>query len=88
MKTSDGRNAALYKAYKELAAADPRVTFIGRCGTYQYLDMHQVNDHRSLARGLGLTPPLGEVRPDCISRLDPSSDGIAPCASAPNARQQ
>lgn len=42
VKTSDGRHQATYARYKALAAADPAMTFIGRCGTYQYLDMHQV----------------------------------------------
>jgi UDP-galactopyranose mutase len=42
IKTSDGRYDRAYAAYKELAAAEPGLTFIGRCGTYQYLDMHQV----------------------------------------------
>jgi UDP-galactopyranose mutase len=28
--------------YKDLAVGVPNVSFIGRCGTYQYLDMHQV----------------------------------------------
>jgi UDP-galactopyranose mutase len=37
-----GRNAALYRRYAELAAREPRVRFIGRCGTYRYLDMDQV----------------------------------------------
>jgi UDP-galactopyranose mutase len=42
VKTSDGRFDAAYARYKALAEEDRRVTFIGRCGTYQYLDMHQV----------------------------------------------
>ena len=42
VKTSDGRFDAVYKRYKALADEDERMTFIGRCGTYQYLDMHQV----------------------------------------------
>jgi UDP-galactopyranose mutase len=42
VKTSDGRFEAAYRRYRDLAAADGRVSFIGRCGTYQYLDMHQV----------------------------------------------
>jgi UDP-galactopyranose mutase len=42
VKTSDGRYDALYRRYLERAAAQPEITFIGRCGTYQYLDMHQV----------------------------------------------
>jgi UDP-galactopyranose mutase len=42
VKTADGRYGALYRQYKRLAATLPRITFIGRCGTYQYLDMDQV----------------------------------------------
>ena len=42
VKTSDGRNDALYEAYRKLAVKEALMTFIGRCGTYQYLDMHQV----------------------------------------------
>jgi UDP-galactopyranose mutase len=42
VKTSDKRFDGVYARYKALAEEDKRVTFIGRCGTYQYLDMHQV----------------------------------------------
>jgi len=42
VKTSDGRFDRLYERYKERAEQLPALTFIGRCGTYQYLDMHQV----------------------------------------------
>jgi UDP-galactopyranose mutase len=42
VKTTDGRYDALYQKYKALAEQEAKVTFIGRCGTYQYLDMHQV----------------------------------------------
>jgi UDP-galactopyranose mutase len=42
VKTSDGRYQAVYRQYKALAAEIANVTFIGRCGTYQYLDMHRV----------------------------------------------
>lgn len=42
VKTADGRYNARYRAYRALADADARLDFIGRCGTYQYLDMHQV----------------------------------------------
>ena len=42
VKTSDGRYQAAYARYKALADATPGLSFIGRCGTYQYLDMHQV----------------------------------------------
>jgi UDP-galactopyranose mutase len=42
VKTADGRYTALYEKYKALAASEPKLRFIGRCGTYQYLDMDQV----------------------------------------------
>jgi UDP-galactopyranose mutase len=42
VKTADNRYVAVYQRYRDLAAENPRVVFIGRCGTYQYLDMHQV----------------------------------------------
>lgn len=42
VKTADGRYDAVYSQYRDLAASENKVTFIGRCGTYQYLDMHQV----------------------------------------------
>ena len=43
VKTADGANEAIYGRYKALAEGDSgRVTFIGRCGTYRYLDMDQV----------------------------------------------
>ncbi len=42
VKTSDGRNDATYRRYRDHAARDSGMSFIGRCGTYQYLDMHQV----------------------------------------------
>jgi UDP-galactopyranose mutase len=42
VKTADGRYQALYQQYRALAEALPDMTFIGRCGTYQYLDMDQV----------------------------------------------
>ena len=42
VKTSDGRYEAIYRQYKALAECERNLTFIGRCGNYQYLDMHQV----------------------------------------------
>ena len=42
VKTADGRFVALYERYREMAADLRNMSFIGRCGTYQYLDMHQV----------------------------------------------
>lgn len=35
-------NRALYKRYEALAAREPNVTFLGRLGSYQYLNMDQV----------------------------------------------
>ncbi|MFH6781261.1 MULTISPECIES: UDP-galactopyranose mutase [Methylobacterium] len=42
VKTADMRYQNVYKKYAELADRRDDITFIGRCGTYQYLDMHQV----------------------------------------------
>lgn len=39
VKDASGRNRELYKKYASID--NPRVTFIGRCGLYAYLDMHQ-----------------------------------------------
>lgn len=43
VKTSDDRYGAIYRQYQALAESKAdRIQFIGRCGTYQYLDMDQV----------------------------------------------
>ena len=43
VKASDGSTDAIYRRYRQRAERlGRRVSFIGRCGTYQYLDMHQV----------------------------------------------
>ncbi len=42
VKTADMRYQKIYKKYAEAAETLPHISFIGRCGTYQYLDMHQV----------------------------------------------
>ncbi len=42
VKTADGRYQKIYQDYKRLADDLPNMSFIGRCGTYQYLDMDQV----------------------------------------------
>lgn len=39
VKDVSGENRLLYKRYRELVS--PNMTFIGRCGQYVYLDMHQ-----------------------------------------------
>ena len=40
--TSDDRHRRTYEKYLLLARKTPRMRFIGRCGTYRYLDMDQV----------------------------------------------
>ncbi len=42
VKTADNRYEIILERYKSLSDAHKNMTFIGRCGTYQYLDMHQV----------------------------------------------
>lgn len=42
VKTADNRYQELYRKYKAEADTMERMNFIGRCGTYQYLDMDQV----------------------------------------------
>ena len=39
---NDGKNAALYQAYRELAQREQHVIFGGRLGEYRYYDMDQV----------------------------------------------
>jgi UDP-galactopyranose mutase len=49
VKDMAGKNKDLYQAYKEIK--NERTTFIGRCGLYAYLDMHQaVNSALSIVR--------------------------------------
>ena len=40
VKDIDGKNKDIYLKYKKIE--NEKMTFIGRCGTYQYLDIHQV----------------------------------------------
>ncbi len=42
VRLQDGKADAVYARYKARAAELANITFIGRCGTFQYLDMHQV----------------------------------------------
>ncbi len=42
VKTSDGGPEALYGRYQALAREETTMQFVGRCGTYRYLDMDQV----------------------------------------------
>ena len=39
MKDIDGKNRETYEKYKKLTRSN--MTFIGRCGMYVYIDMHQ-----------------------------------------------
>jgi UDP-galactopyranose mutase len=68
VKDAGGRNDAIYRRYAALAAEDPGITFIGRCGTYQYLDMHQVINQSLVtaqqwlvARATAQPPPVGTM---------------------------
>jgi UDP-galactopyranose mutase len=51
------QDKSLLSAYMELAESTPRVTFIGRLGTYRYLDMHVViGESLDLARQCSQNP--------------------------------
>lgn len=66
VKTADGRYQALYQSYRAMAEELPNMAFIGRCGTYQYLDMDQVVNQSlaSARRWLTINPgPLGYAPP-------------------------
>lgn len=57
VKDSGGENLARYRRYE----AEPKgnVTFIGRCGLYAYLDMHQaVSSALSISQGFQKVPPF------------------------------
>lgn len=41
VKDINGDNRKIYKQYDELSKKDDRMTFIGRCGKYAYIDMDQ-----------------------------------------------
>ena len=58
VKTEDSRYDLLYQRYLELSTEEKKLQFIGRCGTYQYLDMHQVVNQSlmSVARWLETQP--------------------------------
>ena len=51
--------------YTELARAEPKVTFMGRLGTYRYLDMDQIiGEALDLSRGAWQT---WVWRPSCLT---------------------
>lgn len=62
VKTHDGRYDELYRRYKARADLDDRLTFIGRCGTYQYLDMHQVVNQSLMGVGKWLASAVSAER--------------------------
>lgn len=49
VQTADNRYGEIYNRYKNLSLARGKIEFIGRCGTYQYLNMDQVVN-QSLSR--------------------------------------
>ena len=58
VKTADERYQPLYQKYRSLAERDcPTMRFIGRCGTYQYLDMDQVINQSMISAKNFLTNP-------------------------------
>ncbi len=59
--TADGVSEELYRRYRDRAGMMAGVTFIGRCGTFRYYDMHQVvGASLTVARThLGLHDPGG-----------------------------
>ena len=58
---NDGKNAALYQAYRELAQREQRVIFGGRLGEYRYYDMDQVVRAALDCAREQNTPEKGEV---------------------------
>jgi UDP-galactopyranose mutase len=63
VRTADETHQATYQRYVALASRDSKLHFIGRCGTYRYLDMDQVINQSLRAatawsRARGLTPAL------------------------------
>lgn len=54
VKDIDGSNAKIYQKYRGIL--NEKVTFIGRCGLYSYLDMHQaINASLQLAKRVNAT---------------------------------
>ena len=63
VKDASGSFRARYEQYAELAKTLPRVRFIGRCGTYTYLDMHQVINQSLISANGALAPGLRQSLP-------------------------
>jgi UDP-galactopyranose mutase len=62
VKTADRRYEAIYARYRQRAEAEPAISFIGRCGTYQYLDMHQVISQSLHGAQTWVAERLGDLR--------------------------
>jgi UDP-galactopyranose mutase len=65
-------NAALYKGYAELAAANKQVHFVGRLATYKYYNMDQV-----VAQALTLCRQLAAA-PDFAKKTGAAAASVAP----------
>jgi UDP-galactopyranose mutase len=63
VKDASGHFKARYEQYAELAQTRPRTRFIGRCGTYTYLDMHQVINQSLISANQVLPPGLRHKQP-------------------------
>jgi UDP-galactopyranose mutase len=86
VKTADGHHQAVYQQYARLSATERGVMFLGRCGTYQYLDMHQVVSQTlsAVRRWLGqrLAPSLIQANRAKVARNPLLSVTPGPAASA------
>lgn len=75
VKASDGAPEALYRRYQDLARSEPKIQFIGRCGTYRYLDMDQVIS-QSLQGARAWLTRLGRRIPDQPAQDAQSLEGL------------
>ncbi len=77
VKTADGRYQALYEKYRLLARRAPNMAFIGRCGTYQYLDMDQVINQSLAGAERWLSQHRSAYTSPPIDRLFQAGGGLA-----------
>lgn len=72
-------NTALYQKYQALAAATPRVHFVGRLATYKYYNMDQVVAQAlTLYKKLCDVPALGEVNQTVLTEVLHDRAGLVP----------
>ena len=51
VKDNTGKNTSIYRKYAAKQYNNPKMTFIGRCGMYVYIDMHQaINSSLQIAK--------------------------------------